>query len=109
MEGSGLLEILYPAVLVGNVDTGCFCGYCHGDMTSFPARLLIALADRLDQEGQFEKADIIDDNFQDFLELLESGEFDFAPWLSGGSRDPRGPYSSRGIGPMPAFGVPGPQ
>lgn len=73
------------------------------------AELLVALADRLDAEGEFTKADLVDDNFQEFLELLESGEFDLESWFSGGFRDPRLPYSSRGRGPLPAYGVPGPQ
>jgi hypothetical protein len=73
------------------------------------AEFLVAFADRLDQEGRFEEADAVDENFQEFLELLEKGELDFDPRFSGGSRDPRQPYSSRGIGPLPAFGVPGPQ
>lgn len=78
-------------------------------MTSPHADFLITLADQLDLEGRFEEADIIDKDFQEFLELLESGKLDFDPRFPGGARDPRQPYSNKGSGPIPAFGVPGPQ
>jgi len=78
-------------------------------MVSPHAEFLIALADQLDREGKFEDADLIDEKFQEFLKLLESGELDFDPRFSGGARDPRQPYSNKGSGPIPAFGVPGPQ
>ena len=78
-------------------------------MTLSRADFLVALADQLDQEGMFEDADLIDENFQEFLDFLESGEFTFDPQFSGGARDPRQPYSNKGSGPIPAFGVPGPQ
>ena len=71
-------------------------------------KFLIALADQLDEEGRFEEADIIDENFQEWLRLLEEGELDFDFTYSGGSRDPRGPYSNRGR-ELPIFGIPGPQ
>ena len=74
-------------------------------MTLSRAEFLVALADRLDQEGMFEDADLIDENFQEFLDFLESGHFTFDPQFSGGARDPRMPYSTKGIGPIPAFGV----
>jgi hypothetical protein len=69
---------------------------------------LIALADQLDQEGKSELADIVDKDFEEFLELLESGEFVFDPTLSGGQRDPRLPYNGRGTEVF-TFGIPGPQ
>lgn len=72
------------------------------------ATLLIVLADQLDLEGKFEEADVIDENFEEFLKLLEEGELDFDFTFSGGQRDPRGPYSNRGR-ELPAYGVPGPQ
>ena len=60
------------------------------------AEFLMALADRLDIEGKPELADVIDKDFEEFLELLESGEFECCEPLSGGSRDPRTPYGNRG-------------
>jgi len=69
---------------------------------------LLKLADQLDEEGKFQKADIVDKDFEEFLRLLEEGKLDFDFTYSGGSRDPRGPYSSRGR-ELPAVGVPGPQ
>lgn len=74
-------------------------------MTLSRAEFLVALANKLDQEGKFEDADLIDENFQEFLDFLESGAFTFDPQFSGGARDPRYPYSNKGIGPIPAFGV----
>jgi hypothetical protein len=76
-------------------------------MTKY-AKLLISLADELDLEGKFKEADIIDENFEEFIKLLEEGELNFDFTYSGGQRDPRGPYSNRGR-ELPAFGVPGPQ
>jgi len=73
------------------------------------ADFLIALADALDEEGEFEKADIIDKDFEEFLKLLESGELVFDEQFSGGARDPRGPYSSWGRTDTPVFGISGPQ
>lgn len=72
------------------------------------AEFLVALADRLDQEGNHELADVIDKDFEEFLDLLESGELDINQPFSGGQRDPRQPYSGRGT-EMFTFGVPGPQ
>jgi hypothetical protein len=72
------------------------------------AEILVALADRLDQEGKPELADIIDKDFEEFLELLESGQLTTEELFSGGQRDPRLPYSNRGAG-LPIFGIPGPQ
>jgi len=68
------------------------------------AELLVALADRLDQEGKHELADIIDKDFEEFIELLESGELTVEELFSGGQRDPRLPYSNRGA-ETPIFGV----
>lgn len=70
--------------------------------------LLLKLADQLDEEGKFQEADIIDKDFEEFLRLLEDGQLDFDFTYSGGSRDPRGPYNSRGH-ELPCVGVPGPQ
>ena len=56
---------------------------------------LIKLADQLDEEGNHQLADIVDENFEDFLKLLENGELDFN-FLFHGTRDPRDPYSNRG-------------
>jgi len=69
---------------------------------------LVCLANTLDEEGKFLDADIIDENFEDFLDLLEDGDLDFDFTYSGGSRDPRGPYSNRGY-EVPIYGIPGPQ
>lgn len=68
---------------------------------------LIKLADELDEEGKHQLADIIDENFEEFLKLLEEGKLDFS-FLFHGTRDPRNPYSNRGR-ELPACGVPGPQ
>lgn len=57
---------------------------------------LIALANQLDEEGKYELADEVDENFQEFLQLLEEGKMDFDFTYNGGVRDPRGPYSNRG-------------
>jgi hypothetical protein len=50
---------------------------------------LISLANQLDLEGKFSQADEIDENFEEFLKLLEDGklEFDFTF-----SSSPRGMY-----------------
>jgi len=68
------------------------------------AEFLIALANQLDQEGKHELADIVDKDFEEFLELLESGELTTEEMFSGGQRNPRLPYSSRGS-ETPIFGV----
>ena len=63
--------------------------------------LLISLADQLDGEGKFDMADEIDIDFEEFLELLESGklEFDFTF-----SSSPRGDYTSNRGSEVPAYG-----
>jgi len=66
--------------------------------------LLVAFADRLDEEGNHEAADVIDENWEKFLRLLEEGKLEFDFTFSGGSRDPRGPYDNRGR-ETPACGV----
>ena len=68
---------------------------------------LIKLADCLDKEGEHQAADILDENFEEFLKLLEEGKLDFN-FLFYGIRDPEGPYSNKGR-EMPACGVPGVQ
>jgi len=73
------------------------------------ALFLIALADQLDIEGKIDEADAIDESFEEFLKLLEEGELIFNYDYSGGARDPRSPYSNPGRGPLPAYGIPGPQ
>jgi hypothetical protein len=70
---------------------------------------LIALADQLDMEGKFNEADVVDEDFEEFLKLLEEGELTFDYSYSGSARDPRTPYSNPGRGPLPAYGIPGPQ
>ena len=70
---------------------------------------LIALADQLDAEGKTELADVIDKDFDEFLEMLESGELDFDFTFSGGARDPRGPYSNRGCHTKSLCDIDGPQ
>ena len=67
-------------------------------------KFLIALANQLDLEGHFEKADLIDENFEEFLKLLGEGKIDFNFTFLGGPRDPRGPYGNFGI-EVPIFGV----
>ena len=69
---------------------------------------LIALASKLDEEGNIEKADLIDENFEEFLKLLEDGKlvFDFTHYM--GWRDPRKPYSSPGGIQMTLSDIPGP-
>jgi hypothetical protein len=59
-------------------------------------KFLIALANQLDLEGQFEKADLIDENFEEFLKLLGEGKIQFDFTFSGSPRDPRGPYGNFG-------------
>jgi hypothetical protein len=72
------------------------------------AEFLVALADQLDREGKTDLADKVDEDFDQFLEMLEDGELNFDPTLSGGQRDPRQPYNGRGTEVF-TFGVPGPQ
>jgi hypothetical protein len=72
------------------------------------AEFLIALANQLDLEGKFYKADEIDKDFAEFIKLLEEGELDFNTTFSGGSRDPEGPYSNRGS-TKSLCDIPGPQ
>jgi len=72
-------------------------------------QFLLDLADQLDEEGKFDQANMVADSFEEFLELLGAGKLTFNNQFSGGARDPRGPYGNPGRGPMPAFGVPGPQ
>jgi hypothetical protein len=36
-----------------------------------------SIANRLDQEGKFEDADLLDEEFKRFLELLEEGKLTF--------------------------------
>jgi hypothetical protein len=79
-----------------------------GDMEMTHAWFLVALADQLDMEGKPCLADEVDNGFEEFLKLLESGEFTPEYEASGGQRDPRLPYGNRGA-EMPIFGVPGPQ
>jgi hypothetical protein len=57
---------------------------------------LIALANKLDEEGKYELADNIDKDFEEFLKLLEEGKlnFDFEFF---GIRNPNKPYSNRGF------------
>ena len=50
---------------------------------------LISIADILDQQGDLESADVIDNNWKEFLELLEQGKLDFDFLFSGGVRDVR--------------------
>lgn len=50
---------------------------------------LICLADQFDQDGEFEKADQIDENFDEFLKLLEEGKLQFDNTFFIGDRDPR--------------------
>ena len=68
---------------------------------------LVKLADCLDEDGESQAADIVNENFEEFLKLLEDGKLDFN-FLFHGIRDPEGPYSNKGRG-LPACGVPGPQ
>lgn len=60
------------------------------------AQKLIALADQLDREGKPMLADIVDQDFEEFLELLEEGKLNFDFLQYSGNRDPRGAYSNRG-------------
>lgn len=71
-------------------------------------KTLISLADQLDREGKFDKADQIDENFEEFLALLESGEFEFDNIFVNGPRDPR--LQRGNLGPeLTLSGMPGPQ
>ena len=72
------------------------------------SKLLIALANQLDKENKPELADIVDENFEEFLNLLENGELDFDFLFPGGQRDPHSPYSNSGL-EVPLCGIPGPQ
>lgn len=64
------------------------------------AEFLISLANQLDIEGKFDKADLIDEDFETFLELLEEGKLNFENLYSWSPRDPRSPYCNPGIGPV---------
>ena len=50
---------------------------------------LVALANDLDHQGKFEQADEIDENFEEFINLLEKGEVAFDSTYYVGPRDPR--------------------
>lgn len=52
-------------------------------------KFLIALANQLDLEGKSDKADQIDQNFEEFLKLLEEGKLQFDNTFVVGDRDPR--------------------
>lgn len=71
-------------------------------------KFLITLANQLDKEGKPELADIIDKDFEEFLELLEEGKLTFDFLQSGGNRDPRSAYSNRSS-ETPLCGIDGPQ
>lgn len=68
---------------------------------------LICLADELDREGKCHLADNIDEDFEEFLELLENGKLDFT-FLFHGQRDPHAPYNNRGT-EVPICSITGPQ
>lgn len=68
--------------------------------------LLISLADKLDSEGKFPEADVIDENFEEFLKLLEEGKLDFDFTFSS---SPRGDYTSNRGREQPSYGISGPQ
>jgi hypothetical protein len=68
---------------------------------------LVRLADTLDSEGRSDLANKIDEDFEEFVKLLEEGKLDF-DFTFFGKRDPRLPYSNRGR-ELPLHGVPGPQ
>lgn len=59
---------------------------------------LVSLADDLDQQGEFTKADLIDENFEEFLKLLEEGKLEFNNTFFTGpvNRDPRLPRGNLG-------------
>lgn len=67
---------------------------------------LISLADQLDEEGKPLLADIIDKDFQEFLELLEEGELNFDFTFSG---SPRGNNRSNRGRETPLCGIDGVQ
>lgn len=50
---------------------------------------LISLADEFDRDGEFNKADQVDENFDEFLKLLEEGKLQFDNTFFIGCRDPR--------------------
>ena len=79
------------------------------NMRQMYSSFLVKLADQLDQEGKSGQADAIDEDFEEFLKLLEDGKLLFHETHSMGPRDPRGPYGNLGRGPLPAVGIPGPQ
>ena len=75
-------------------------------MRSYFIKTLVALANQLDQEGKLDKADQIDENFEEFLALLESGEFEFNNTFVNGPRDPR--LQRGNLGPeLTLSGMPG--
>lgn len=71
-------------------------------------KFLVCLADELDREGKFELANIVDEKWFEFLELLEEGKLTFDFLQSGGNRDPRSAYSNRSS-ETPLCGIDGPQ
>jgi hypothetical protein len=68
---------------------------------------LICLADQLDAEGRSDLADVIDKDWEEFLQLLEEGKLDFN-FMFHGTRNPNDPYSNRGR-ETPLCAIPGPQ
>jgi hypothetical protein len=60
-------------------------------MRHYYTNFLISLADDLDKQGKFDQADQVDQNFEEFLKLLEEGKLEFNnTYFTGpGDRDPR--------------------
>lgn len=70
------------------------------------AKFLVALANQLKREGKDELADIVEEDWDEFIEMLESGQlnFDFTQ-----SSSPRGTNTPNRGRETPAYGIPGPQ
>lgn len=71
-------------------------------------KFLISLANQLDQEGKPELADILDKEFEEFLQLLEEGKLNFDFTYEGGAHPTGTPTSNRGR-ETPLCGLDGPQ
>jgi hypothetical protein len=70
-------------------------------------RFLNSVSVQLIKEGKWDLAEEVNENWDEFLELLEQGKLDFDFLFSG---SPRGKDNVPNRGrETPAFGVPGPQ
>lgn len=69
-------------------------------------KFLNSVSIQLIKEGKFDLANEVDENWDEFLELLEQGKLNFDFLFSSSPRGTNTPNRGR---ETPAYGVPGPQ